>query len=311
MARLIVTRLLTMIPLMFLLASIVFLMLRFVPGDPAKIIVGNQRITQENLQNIRKQYRLDKPIAVQYGYWLKDLAHGDLGRSFRQRTEVSDLIMARLPTTLKLVTASFLISILVSIPLGIVAAVKRNTWIDFAATGFSLIGYSSPVYFTSILLILVFAYELDWMPAIGEGSGGWDSVKHLALPSIALGLSLAAITTRLTRSAMIESLTQDYIETARSKGLSSRSVVLKHALRNALIPIITVAGLQFGILFVGTVLVEYTFGIGGFGSMIVQAVQLRDYPIVQGATIFTVTAFVLINLIVDILYAVIDPRVRY
>jgi peptide/nickel transport system permease protein len=286
-------------------------MLRFVPGDPAKIIVGNQRITQENLENIRKQYRLDKPIAVQYGYWVSDIAHGDLGRSFRQRTEVSELIRARLPVTLKLVTASFLISLMISIPLGIIAAVRRNSWVDYVATGFSLVGVSSPVYFTSILLILVFAYELNWMPALGEGSGGLDTMKHLAMPSLALGLSLACITTRLTRSAMIESLTQDYIETARAKGLSPKSVVLKHAFRNALVPIITVAGLQFGFLLVGTVLVEHTFGIGGLGSMLVQAVQVRDYPIVQGTTLFIAMAFILINLFVDVLYAVIDPRIRY
>lgn len=311
MARLIITRLLTMIPLMFLVASSVFLMLRFVPGDPAKIIVGNQRITQENLENIRKQYRLDKPIAVQYGYWVSDMLHGDLGRSFRQRTEVTELIRARLPVTLKLVTASFLISLLISVPLGIISAVRRNTWVDFVATGFSLVGASAPVYFTSILFILVFAYKLDWLPALGAGDGGWDTVRHLAMPSLALGLSLAFVTTRLTRSAMVEALSQDYIETARAKGLSSRSVIIKHALRNALIPIVTVAGLQLGVLWVGTVLVEHTFGIGGVGSMTVQAVQVRDYPIVQGITIFLAMGFIIINLTVDVLYAIIDPRVRY
>jgi len=311
MTRLIVSRLLTMIPLMFLIASVVFLMLRFVPGDPAKIIVGNQRITEENLQNIRVQYRLDKPVLVQYGYWVKDLAQGDLGRSFRQRAEVSTLIFERLNVTAKLVVASFLISMLISIPLGIISALKRNTWIDFVATVISLTGRHRRVNFTGIVLILLFSYTIDWRPALGEGSGGWDTVRHLALPSLALGFSLACITTRLTRSAMIEALSQDYIETARSKGLSGRSVVLKHAFRNAMIPIVTVAGLQFGVLVVGTVLIEFTFGIGGFGSLIVQAVQVRDYPVVQGATIFIAAIFILVNLVVDILYAVIDPRIRY
>jgi peptide/nickel transport system permease protein len=310
-ARLIISRLLTMIPLMFVVASVVFLMLRFVPGDPAKIIVGNQRITEENLQNIRVQYRLDKPVLVQYGYWVKDLAQGDLGRSFRQRTDVTTLIMDRLNVTAQLVIASFLISMIISIPLGIISALRRNTWIDFSATVFSLIGASSPVYFTGIILILLFSYKLNWLPALGDGDGGWDTVRHLALPSLALGFSLACVTTRLTRSAMIEALSQDYIETARSKGLSSRAVVLKHAFRNAMIPIVTVAGLQFGALVVGTVLIEYTFGIGGLGSLVVQAVQVRDYPVVQGATIFIAGIFILINLIVDILYAVIDPRIRY
>jgi peptide/nickel transport system permease protein len=311
MTRLIVTRLLTLIPLMFIIASVVFMMLRFVPGDPARIIVGNQRITEENLENIRRQYRLDKPVPVQYAYWVGDLAQGDLGRSFRQRTEVMDLIMARLPLTLKLAGASFAISLLVSVPLGIISAMRRNTWLDFSATIFSLLGASSPVYFTGIILILVFSYKLGWMPAFGEGDGGWDTVRHLLMPAIVLGLSLACITTRITRSAMIESLTQDYIETARAKGLPTRTVVLKHAFRNALIPVITVAGLQFGFLLVGTVLVEHTFGLAGLGSLIVQSVQVRDYPVVQGTTIFIAVMFIAINLVVDVLYALIDPRVRY
>jgi len=203
------------------------------------------------------------------------------------------------------------ISLVISAPLGIISAMRRNSWLDFSATIFSLVGASSPVYFTGIIFILIFSYKLGWMPAFGQGDGSWDTVKHLFLPSLTLGLSLACITTRITRSAMIEALTQDYIETARAKGLPTRSVVLKHALRNALIPVITVAGLQFGFLIVGTVLVEHTFGLAGIGSLIVQSVQVRDYPVVQGATIFIAVMFIVINLLVDILYAVIDPRVRY
>ncbi len=311
MTRLIVTRLLTLIPLMFFITSVVFFLIRFVPGDPARIIVGNQRITPENLENIRKQYRLDRPVLVQYGLWVRDLSAGNLGRSYRQRTEVRTLIVDRLPLTLKLGTFSFLISLGIALPLGVVAAVRRNSWVDVSATVFSLIGASSPVFFTSILLILLFAYKLNWMPALGAGDGGFDQFKHLLMPALALGFSLAAITTRITRQAMVESLTQDYIETARAKGLSSRSVVLKHAFRNALIPVITVAGLQFGFLLVGTVLVEYTFGLGGLGSLLVNAVQVRDYPVVQGTTIFIAAMFILINLVVDVFYGIVDPRVRY
>jgi peptide/nickel transport system permease protein len=221
------------------------------------------------------------------------------------------LILDRLPLTAKLATFSFIISLVIALPLGILSAVRRNTWVDFTATGFSLVGASSPVFFTAILLILLFAYKLSVLPALGAGDGGLDEVKHLFLPALTLGLSLACITTRVTRSAMIESLTQDYIETARAKGLSSRTVVMKHAFRNALIPIITVAGLQFGFLLVGTVLVEYTFGLGGLGSLLVDAVQRRDYPVVQGTTIFIAGVFIVINLIVDVLYGVVDPRVRY
>ena len=311
MVRLVVTRLLGLVPLMLLITTIVFFMVRMVPGDPAKLMVGGQRISQQNLENIRKAYRLDRPVLEQYGLWLQDLSHGNLGRSYRQRTEVRTLIVDRLPVTTKLAGFSFLISLLIAVPLGIVAAVKRNTWIDVGATVFALVGASSPVFFTAILLILIFSFRLGWLPSLGAGDGGWDTFVHLLLPSLTLGISLAAITTRITRSAMIEALTQDYIETARAKGLSSRSVVMKHALRNALVPIVTVAGLQFGYLIVGAVLVEQVFGLGGLGSLLIQAVQVRDYPVVQGATIFIAAVFIILNLIVDILYGVIDPRVRY
>lgn len=311
MLRLIVVRLLTLVPLMFVVASVVFFLVHLIPGDPARIMSGSQRVSEAQLANIRRQYHLDRPIHVQYGYWVRDLVQGDLGRSFRQRQEVLDMILNRLPLTLKLGLYSFALSLLIAVPLGILAAVKRNTWIDVGATTFALVGASSPVFFTGILLILLFSYRLGWLPSIGEGKGGLDELKHLFLPSFTLGISLASITTRLTRSAMIESLTQDYIETARAKGLSGSSVVFKHAFRNALIPIITVVGIQFGFLLVGTVLVEYTFGLGGLGSMLVNAVQIRDYPVVQGTTIFIAGAFILINLVVDVLYGVVDPRIRY
>jgi peptide/nickel transport system permease protein len=311
MARLIVTRLLTLIPLMFVITSIVFFMVRFVPGDPARIMVGGQRISEQNLANIRKAYRLDQPLVTQYRLWLGDILSGNLGRSYRQRTEVSTLILERLPLTAKLAGFSFLLSLLIAVPLGIVAAVHRNTWVDVAATMFAVLVASSPVFFTGILLLLLFSFRLGWLPALGAGDGGWDQVRHLLLPSLTLGLSLAAITTRITRSSMVEALTQDYIETARAKGLPTRTVIMKHAFRNALVPIITVSGLLFGFLIVGTVLVEQTFGLGGLGSLLIDAVQMRDYPVVQGATVFIAAIFILINLVVDILYGIIDPRVRY
>ncbi len=311
MGRLIAGRLLTLIPMLLLVATVVFFLIRLVPGDPARIMVGGSRTTPETIANIRAAYRLDEPVPVQYALWVGDLARGDFGLSFRQRADVRDLIMARLPLTLTLAGFSFAISLLIAVPLGIVAAVKRNTWVDVGATTFALLGASSPVFFTGILLILLFAFKLDWLPALGAGDGGWDTFVHLLLPSLTLGISLAAITTRVTRSAMVEALTQDYIETARAKGLSGRSIVLKHAFRNALVPVITVAGLQFGFLLVGAVLVEHTFGLGGLGSLLVEAVQVRDYPVVQGATIFIALAFILINLVVDVLYGVVDPRVRY
>lgn len=311
MTRLILTRLLTLIPLMFLVTSIVFFMVRFVPGDPARIMVGGQRISEENLANIRAAYRLDQPLLTQYRLWVGDLLQGNLGRSYRQRTEVTTLIVERLPLTAKLAGFSFLLALVIALPLGVLAAVHRNSWIDVGATMFAVVVASSPVFFTGILLILVFAYQLNWLPALGAGDGGWDTVLHLFLPSLTLGLSLAAITTRITRSSMVEALTQDYIETARAKGLPARAVILKHALRNALVPVVTVFGLLFGFLIVGTVLVEHTFGLGGLGSLLIDAVQVRDYPVVQGATVFIAGLFIVINLVVDVLYAVIDPRVRY
>ncbi len=311
MARLIASRLLTLLPMMFVITSIVFFMVRFVPGDPARIMAGGQRVSEANLQNIRAQYRLDKPLLTQYGLWVQDLSQGDLGRSFRQRQDVRVLITDRLPITIKLALLSFAISLIISIPLGILAALRPNSAVDLSATVFSLVGASSPVFFTSILLILVFSYKLNIMPALGRGDGGLDTLKHLIMPATALGFSLAAITTRITRSSMIEALSQDYIETARSKGLQGREIVLKHAFRNALIPIITVAGLQFGYLLVGTVLVDYTFGLGGLGALLIDSVQRRDYPVVQGVTIFIAGLFIVINLVVDVLYGVIDPRVRY
>ena len=311
MTRLIVTRLLTLVPIMFLITSIVFFMVRFVPGDPARIMVGGQRISEANLVNIRKAYRLDQPLLTQYQLWLGDLVQGNLGRSYRQRTEVSTLIIDRLPLTAKLAGFSFLLALVIALPLGILAAVYRGSWVDVAATLFAVLVASSPMFFTGILLILLFSYKLGWLPALGAGDGGIDTLVHLFLPSLALGLSLAAIATRITRSSMVEALTQDYIETARAKGLPARAVILKHALRNALVPIVTVFGLLFGFLVVGTVLVEHTFGLGGLGSLLIDAVQVRDYPVVQGATVFIAGVFIVINLIVDVLYAVIDPRVRY
>src|SRR5215470_6431508 len=211
MTRLIVTRLLTLVPLMFLITSVVFFMVRFVPGDPARIMVGGQRISEANLANIRKVYRLDQPLLTQYQLWVGDLLTGNLGRSYRQRTEVSTLIIERLPLTAKLAGFAFLLSLLIAVPLGIIAAVRRNTWVDVGATIFAVLVASSPVFFTGILLILVFSYRLGWLPALGAGEDGWDELRHLLLPSLTLGLSLAAISTRITRSSMVEALTQDYI----------------------------------------------------------------------------------------------------
>ena len=221
------------------------------------------------------------------------------------------MIAQRLPLTLQLVGLSMLISVAVAIPLGVVQAVRRNTVIDYAGGLLALIGLSSPVYFTAILGVLIFAVGLGWLPAFGAGTDPLDRLHHLILPAVALALGTIALTSRMTRSAMLEALTSDYIEAARAKGLPERTIVVKHALRNALIPVLTVTSLQVGFLLVGSVLVETTLGLGGLGSLITDAIQNRDYPVIQASVLLLTVAFSVLNLATDLLYGVIDPRIRY
>ncbi len=313
MLRYTIKRLLTLIPVLFFVSFVTFGLVRLTPGDPALIIAGGRRTTPETLENIREKYGLNRNPLSQYVRWVGDAVQGDLGESFRRRQQVSTLIADRIPLTLKLIALSTLLSTLIAIPLGVLSALFKNSWIDYLASLVGLVGVSSPVFFTGIVGILVFGYWLKWLPSFGSGSGDGllEELRHLALPSAVLALSMIAMTARMTRSSMLEVLSSDYIETARAKGLPERIVVLKHALRNALIPVITVANLQAGFLIVGTVLVEYTFGLGGIGSLITDAIETRDYPVIQGTLLLLVIAFVLLNLITDLLYAVIDPRIRY
>jgi peptide/nickel transport system permease protein len=226
------------------------------------------------------------------------------------KQSVTGLVRERLPLTLKLMALSFVLSTALAIPLGVVSALHKNRWIDHAASFVSLVGVSAPVYFSGVAAVLIFAYWLRWLPAFGTGKGLWDELYHLILPATVLALTMMAWTARMTRSAMLEALSSDYIVTARAKGLPTMTVVVKHALRNALIPVVTVASLQIGFLVVGSVLVEYTFGLGGLGSLITDAVQNRDYPVIQGTVLFLVVMFTLLNLATDLLYAIIDPRIR-
>ena len=304
-------RLLAVIPILVFTSFVVSAMVRLTPGDPALIMVGGRRTTPETLTAIRQKYALDKDPLSQYGLWAAKAIRGDLGESYRLKQDVSGLILERLPITLKLIGLSVVISLLLAIPLGVLAAVYKNTWIDYAASFVALLGLSSPVYFSGIVFILVFAYTLGWFPALGAGRGFWDQLYHLVLPSSVLALNMMALTSRMTRSSMLDVIANDYITVARAKGLAYYRVVVHHALRNALIPVVTVAALQLGFLFAGTVLVEFTFGLGGLGSLITDAIQNRDYPVIQGATLFLVTIFVLLNLVTDLLYAFIDPRIRY
>lgn len=307
----IIRRLFLLIPIMFLASVLVFGMSHLSKTDPALVMVGGKQTSPEVLENIREKYHLNEPVWKQYVIWAGNAVQGDLGESFKMKQSVSKMIVERLPLTVQLVAMSAIITIILAIPLGIISAVRKNTWVDYVASLISLVGVSSPVFFTGLLAVLLFSYKLNWLPAFGTGSNFIENFKYLLLPALALGVNMLALSSRITRSGMIEALGTDYVETAIAKGLPKRVIVLKHAFKNALIPLLTVTGLQLGFLIVGTVLVEYTFGLGGIGSLIVHGVQSSDYPLVQGTTIFLVTFFLLMNLIVDVLYAVIDPRIRY
>jgi peptide/nickel transport system permease protein len=311
MTSYVIKRLLSLIPILLFTSFVVFSLVRLTPGDPALIMVGGRRTSEETLAAIREKYGFDQNVFTQYARWAGNAVRGDIGESYRLKQSVRGLIFERLNITLKLITFSVILSLIIAIPLGILAAVYKNTWIDYLASLIALLGLSSPVYFSGIVFILIFAYTLGWFPALGVGKGFWDQLHHLVLPASVLALNMASLTSRMTRSSMLDVLNNDYIRTAKAKGVAFSKVVLRHGLRNALIPVITVASLQLGFLFVGSVLVEFTFGLGGLGSLITDAIQNRDYPVVQGTTLFLVTVFVLLNLLTDMLYVAIDPRIRY
>jgi peptide/nickel transport system permease protein len=311
MTSYVIKRLLSLIPILLFTSFVVFSLVRLTPGDPALIMVGGRRTSEETLAAIREKYGFDQNVFTQYARWAGNAVRGDIGESYRLKQSVRGLIFERLNITLKLITFSVILSLIIAIPLGILAAVYKNTWIDYLASLIALLGLSSPVYFSGIVFILIFAYTLGWFPALGVGKGFWDQLHHLVLPASVLALNMASLTSRMTRSSMLDVLNNDYIRTAKAKGVAFSKVVLRHGLRNALIPVITVASLQLGFLFVGSVLVEFTFGLGGLGSLITDAIQNRDYPVVQGTTLFLVIVFVLLNLLTDLLYVAIDPRIRY
>ena len=299
-------RLAQFVPVLVIVSFIIFGVVRLTPVDPAVVMAGGRQTNPEVLEAIRERYHLKEPVWRQYVLWVNDAVHGDLGESFRVKQDVRTLIVSRLPISLQLIGLAFLVSLLIALPLGIVSAANEGTWIDAVSSLIALIGISTPVFFTGILGVLVFAYGLGWLPAFGSGA-----IRHLILPATVLGLNFVALIARTMRSSLIEVLQTDYVRTAKAKGLSSLVVILKHGVRNAMLPVVTVLGLQFGFLLVGTVLVEYTFGLGGFGSLIVDGVQNSDYPLVQGTTMFVVIIFMGLNLLTDLAYAAIDPRIRY
>ena len=299
-------RLLQFIPVLVIVSVIVFGMARLAPVDPAIVMAGGRQTSPETLEAIREQYHLRKPVWQQYLIWAGGVLRGDLGESFRLKQDVRGMIVARLPISVQLVGLAFLFSTLVAVPLGVLSAAREGTWVDGLSSLLALVGVSTPVFFSGVVLVLVFSYTLGWLPAFGTGG-----FQNLILPAAALGLNMIALTSRTMRSSLLEALETDYVRTAKAKGLSGTSVLIRHGVRNAMLPVVTVLGLQIGFLLVGAVLVEYTFGLGGLGSLIVDGVQNSDYPIVQGTTMFVVVVFMAINLLTDLLYAALDPRIRY
>jgi peptide/nickel transport system permease protein len=306
-------RLLLLIPTVLGVTLVVFLMMRFIPGDPVTNMMG-EMYSEEDARQLRRELGLDQPLVVQYGKWLLFLLRGDWGRSILTNRPVLTDILYRLPVTLELIVLSMLVSLLIALPAGIIAAVRPNTWQDYSAMVVAMAGVSIPEFFLGVLLFLLFALVLGWLPVSGYvpvTDSAWQNLRHMVLPTIALGFPRAALLTRLVRASLLEVLKLEYVTTARAKGLGERPVVLKHALKNALIPTVTVAGLQVGFLIGGAIVVETVFAVPGIGSFGIDAIIKRDYPQVQAFVLVGALVFVAVNLLVDLLYAVIDPRIHY
>ena len=299
-------RLLAVVPVLFGVTLAVFSMLFLVPGDPVKIMLAEFVTTPDQVAQMRAQLHLDEPILKQYGRFVVNAVRGDLGTSIRSRRPVSTEIGENVGSTAQLALASMAVAVAIGVPLGLMAALARNSWFDVGSMIVALLGVSMPSFWLGLLMIVAFSLHLGWFPATGGGD-----LWHLVLPSVTLGMIASAIIARLTRSSMLEVLGQDYVRTARAKGLAWWGVVVRHALKNALIPVITIFGLQFGNLLAGAVIVETVFSRPGLGRLIVGGILAKDFPLVQGTVLFVATAYVLINVLVDIAYAFVDPRIRF
>ena len=300
------------IPTLLLVSIMVFCLQQLMPGDPALVLAGEER-DPEVLEQIRRELKLDQPLVVQYFYWIGNVLQGDLGFSWRIRQPVTELVATKLPVTLQLATMAFIIAVCIGVPMGVLSAVKKNTFWDYLANGIGLAGLSTPNFWLGIMLILLVSVHLGWLPPSGYVPLTEDWRQSLAttiMPAFVLGNAISAVLMRHTRSAMLTALQQDYVRTARAKGLSEHLVVIKHALRNALVPVVTLGALELGTLLSGAVLTEQVFSIPGFGKMIVDAVFNRDYPVVQGVVLVTATVYVMLNLLADVLYVLINPRLR-
>ena len=299
-------RLITSIPVLWGVTTLVFLMMHLLPGDPAELMVAESGGSSQSIAQLRHQLGLDDPLYVQYGRFLVNALRGDLGRSIFTNRPVAQTILEQLPHTVQLAVAAMMVAVIIGTALGIAAALNRNTWLDSLCVTIAVAGASMPIFWSGLLLILLFSSLLHWLPATGQGS-----LKHLIMPAVVLGLASSGSIARLVRSTMLEVLGQEYITTARSKGLGECIVVCRHALKNAMIPVITVMGLQFGYLLGGTVVTETVFSRQGLGWLVVDAILWKDFPIVQGAVLLAAAIYTLMNLLIDISYAIIDPRIRY
>lgn len=325
MAAFLIRRVLALIPVLIGVGTIVFLILHLTPGDPAVMMLGDAA-TRESVELLREEMGLNEPLLVQYGIFVKDLLQLDLGNSIAQRQPVLTLIGQRLSATAELTLLAMLFAIVIGVSLGILAAVYRNSIIDYFVTTISLLGISAPVFYIGMLFILIFSLHFGVLPASGRGPGLFssigtlftgnaqpllDSLRHLTLPALTLGLSFSALLAKMTRATMLEVLSQDYMRTARAKGLAQRQVIYKHGLRNAGIPLLTILGLQFSGLLGGAVLTETVFAWPGLGRLAVDAIWARDFPVVQGTVLTVAVIFVVLNVIVDLLYGLLDPRITY
>jgi peptide/nickel transport system permease protein len=309
----IVRRILSTFPVMAVVAFVVFALLYIVPGDPAAIIAGDQA-TPDQIIRISATLGLDRPFLVRFGEWVWQLLHGDLGTSIFTNLPVSTLIHQRIEPTLSLMAITLVLSVAVAVPLGVVAAWKAGTWIDRAVMAFAVLGFSVPVFVVGYALAYVFALQLDWLPVQGYtplADGAWPWFRNLILPSLALGCVYIALIARITRAAMLEVLAQDYIRTARAKGLGERPILFVHALKNAAVPIVTTIGIGIALLIGGAVVTESVFAIPGLGRLTVDAILRRDYPLIQGIVLMFSFLYVLVNLAIDLTYTLLDPRIRY
>lgn len=306
MFKYLIGRIIQAVPTVILVTIAVFLMLHLTPGDPAEVFLGDKRSTPELLERVREDMGLNRPLHEQYLSYMGNAIRGDLGRSLQTNVPVTEQILTRLPWTIELAFAALLIASILGISLGIIAALYHNTIIDTTAMTLALVGISMPVYWSSLLFILLFAVHLKILPAIGQGG-----IERLILPALALALVSAGSLARMVRSSMLEVLNQDFVLTARSKGISEKMVIGRHVLRNALIPVITILGLMLGNMLSGAVLTETIFARLGIGQMYVEAVLQKDFTLVQGTTLFIALIYVMVNIIVDIIYAIVDPRIRY